>query len=272
MKKLPLLLLTCLLFFSCSENNSIDDLTSQKVEDLVFYNYDGEPIEQKDLVSSWNNMINNSETPYLFQAGTFSIKKIKTLNNDDFEYALIATNTTNKIQTAALITAFKEGYKISNRSVSCYYCDVNLELQSKDGYWSCSGTNENCVKTSRQFEVDSVNETPDIKILYSVQFTDEPLGDVKTLNRTIYTVYSNASTKDELCDTKSILSDKAYKEIWVIDDKNDPKQNRSRIGLQEIDAKDALHFICSDIENAIYTKADMEKFGKYKPEYKAFLD
>ncbi|WP_397300404.1 hypothetical protein [Nonlabens ulvanivorans] len=272
MKKLPLLLLTCLLFFSCSENNSIDDLTSQKVEDLVFYNYDGEPLEQKDLVSSWNNMINDSETPYRFQAGTFSIKKIKTVDNDSFEYALVATNSEDQIQTAAFISEFKDGYKISNRSVSCYGCDVNLELTSKEGYWSCNGTNKNCIKTSRLDVNNNIESNLDTRILFGIQLDQETAEDADSIIRTVYSICTSTSNKNELCDTKILLNDIGYEETWLIYDKNDPKQNRKRTEMKEIDAQEVLEIMCNADDDAVFFSADLNKFGQYHQEYKAFLN
>lgn len=272
MKNLSHLILVTLLFFSCSENNSIDDLTSQKVNDLVFYNYDGDLVEQDNLIKSWNIMVNDSETPDLYKAGTFSIKKIKTVENNAFEYALVATNTADQIQTAALITEFKNGYKISNRSVSCYGCDVNLELPNKEGYWSCNGTNRECIKTSRMdmSTITVTNSNP--RIVFGIQLDQTPTDQTDTIRRTIYSICTTTNNKEELCNTKSLLKDIAYEETWVIYDKNDPMQNRHRTELKEIDAQHVLEVMCNAGDDAVFFSADLDKFGFHYEEFTAFFD
>lgn len=113
---------------------------------------------------------------------------------------------------------------------------------------------------------------PEAKMLFGVEITDTPTDNVQSLRKTTLYVYTNATSKDELCSSKSLLSDIAYEEIWIIQDKNDPMQNRSRKSLKEVDAQDVLDKMCNNVDNAVYTLADMEKFGKYKQEYKAFFD
>ncbi len=274
MKSLSLLLISILVLSSCSETTNPDDLTAQKVEDVKFYTYDGKHISKEDLTASWNEMINEPATPNLYKAGRFEIKKIKINDSDDFEYALVATNRDDRIQTAARLIAFEDGYKISNRSVSCKNCDVNMELPSSDGYWNCLSTNDgmDCTKTSRLYTDDTVVSNPDSKIMFSVQFTDVPQEGIKTLERKIYSLYTNTSNKKELCGTKSLLSDIAYEETWVIEDKNDPNQNRKRTEFKEIDAQKVLEIMCNAGDDAIFSSADMEKFGKYKKEYTAFFN
>lgn len=152
MKKLLLLLSITFLLISCNDKNT-EDIMSMNIEDISFYSYSGTPMPLDSVSTAWRAFINEDDTPIHFETGTFEIKKIAIENSEDVVYALVATNAAQQVQTAATITSFKDGYKISERSTTCYNCEVNLSLSSKDGYWSCSGndasTEAQCVKTSR---------------------------------------------------------------------------------------------------------------------------
>jgi|GEM_PF-3811132 len=273
MKSLSLFFICCLLISSCSKTIESDDLTAKNIEDLKLYTFNGEQLAYEELVVSWNEMVNEAETPNQYKAGTFEIKKIQINDTDEFEYALVATNTADRIQTAAQLIAFEDGYKINNRSVTCHNCDVNLESPSSEGYWYCNGssTTDDCTKTSRMFIDDNIVSNPESKMLFSVQFTAAPQEGIKTLERKVYSVYTNTSNKKELCSTKSLLSDIAYEETWIIENKNDPMQNRQRTELKKVNAQEVLEIMCNAGEEAIFAVADLEKFGEYKQEYTAFF-
>lgn len=267
-----LLLILVSFLFSCVENDMPEDLTAQKVKELSLYKFHGDRIKNDELITEWNEMINDSETPDLFKAGTFNIKKIKIADSDTFVYALVATNTVENIQTAALLTKYKDGYKISNRSVSCYGCKVQLELSSKEGYWSCNGNNTSCVKTSRLHMDNNIISNPDARILFRIQLDQTPTDNTETTRRTIYSIYTAASNKGELCRTKSLLSDIAYEETWVINDKNDPKQTSQRPKIREVDAQNVLEIICDAGNESVFFSIDLNKFGAEHKEFKAFFD
>lgn len=157
MKKFILFLACVTILFSCENKNDLsqdtDAILNKNLEEIEFYSYSGASMSLSEIKAEWDNMVNESQTPEFLKAGTFEIKKIQIADSDAFEYAIVATNYNNQIQTAAIIESYKNGYKISNRSTSCYNCDVNLTLSDKERFLYCSGDDTSsstpCIKTSR---------------------------------------------------------------------------------------------------------------------------
>jgi hypothetical protein len=122
MKKVALLILTIVCTWSCKTISP----AAENIENIEFYSFTGDKIELSSIKKDWTTMINEPATRKDRSIGTLEIRAFKDKANRDSFFALVALNSKEQVQTAALINKYKDGYQISNRSTSCYDCGVDL--------------------------------------------------------------------------------------------------------------------------------------------------
>lgn len=150
MKKSILLLVAICVMWSCKTQSP----ATQNIENIEFYSFTGDKMELSSIKKDWTAMINEPSTRNNRSIGTLEIREFKDKVSGDSFYALVALNSREQVQTAALINKYKDGYQISNRSTSCYDCGVDLQIQLTEGEWYCvdQGNPDNpCTKTSRAY-------------------------------------------------------------------------------------------------------------------------
>ncbi len=148
MKKIFYLVLAAASLLSCNERN--EDHPS--IEDTILYDATGTNISLDDLKKEWQEMVNDNETGAQRSIGNLEIKEYLDDTTGQKSYVLIAINTADNVQTAALLSDYKDGYQISNRSASCYDCGPDVQIMLRDGHWYCKddgSTSSPCTKVSR---------------------------------------------------------------------------------------------------------------------------
>ncbi len=148
MKKFLLLIFICSTALSCGNL----DTSNLNVETIIFYDSTGEKIDLSQIKTQWYDMINESIAPEQRSLGELEIREFTDETSMEKSYALIAINSTQQVQTASIITKYKDGYQLSDRSASCYDCGAGLQIQLKEGYWYCmdnGNSSSPCTKTSR---------------------------------------------------------------------------------------------------------------------------
>lgn len=148
MKKLILLLFTATILISCKAKNPI----TENINEIQFYTYDDQPMKLSDIKKEWRKMINTNDYSFEKGVGSFEIREIADKKNNSKVLALVALNSAQRIQTATIINKYKEGYQMSDRSVSCFDCGTDLQVEFNGENWVCTKENESytaCTKTSR---------------------------------------------------------------------------------------------------------------------------
>lgn len=149
MKKLLVLSFITFLIISCKTKEPIaSDLT-----EVSFYTYDNQPISLADIKIKWRKMINDDDdSPLKNRLGKLEIREVIEESNGDNVLALLALNNSQRIQTASILTEYKNGYKLSDRSVTCADCGTDLQVVFKGENWVCKQEDHSytsCTKTSR---------------------------------------------------------------------------------------------------------------------------
>lgn len=148
MKKLLVLSFITFLIISCKTKESIpSDLTQ-----ISFYTYDDQPTTIADIKVKWRKMINDDNYALKNKLGVLEIREVIDESTGDNVLALIALNNSQRIQTASILTKYKNGYKLSDRSVTCTDCGTDLQVVFKGENWVCKREDDSytsCTRTSR---------------------------------------------------------------------------------------------------------------------------
>lgn len=106
--------------------------------------------------------------------------------------------------------------------------------------------------------------------LFSVEIYNYEASRETPVSKTVYNVLTQTISKDVLCEGTHIVSDSAYKEVWVNERLNgSPVWALNDNGFTEITADQAISSFCG-VEKAVYSYADVKKFPMMIERYPAF--
>jgi hypothetical protein len=152
MKYLAVLIICffCITFIGCdTHTKDYSDL-----ESISFYNYKGELIDMEQLKKDWNATMNTSFVDDQLHEQTIKDIEIKTIqdSSSNEDYLVLVANTTKKNAfTGKVISTFKDGFKLSDKTVICTNCGTDFQGELVEGEWICANNGDSiqdCMKTS----------------------------------------------------------------------------------------------------------------------------
>jgi hypothetical protein len=144
------LLVLSVILISC--NNHQKDFSN--LESISFYDFKGSEIHMDQLKKEWNTTINPiiiEDTRYEQNVKELSIKTIRDNSSNEDYLALVASTSNINTYSGKIIRSFKDGFKLSDKTVICTNCGPEFQGELVDGEWICAnkgkGTDD-CMKTS----------------------------------------------------------------------------------------------------------------------------
>ncbi|MEN8817315.1 MAG: hypothetical protein ABF274_10680 [Nonlabens sp.] len=144
------LLLISVFIISC--DNHQKDFSD--LESIAFYDFKGNEVDMEQLKKDWNETMNPVLVDDVFYEQKVKEISIKTLrdNSSNEDYLVLVANTTKKNAfTGKVISSFKDGFQLSDKTVICTNCGPEFQGQLVDGEWICANNGESiddCMKTS----------------------------------------------------------------------------------------------------------------------------
>lgn len=106
--------------------------------------------------------------------------------------------------------------------------------------------------------------------LFSVEIYNYEAGRETPVSKTVYNVLTQTISKDVLCEGTHIVSDTAYKEVWINErTAGTPGWRLNSDAMSEITADQAISSFCG-VEKAVYSYANVKKFPMMIERYPAF--
>lgn len=150
MKATIFLLLLSVFIISC-DNHQKD---YSDLESISFYNYKGESIDMEQLKKDWNATMDPvlvDGVVYEQEVKEISIKTIQDSSSNEDYLVLVANTTKKNAFTGKVISSFKDGFQLSDKTVICTNCGPQFQGELVDGEWICANNGdsiEDCTKTS----------------------------------------------------------------------------------------------------------------------------
>ncbi len=145
MKRITLLFILLSITFSCK---TVD--LSKDLESIQFYDFNGSTISLHEIKQQWNKRLQDDEEINT-QITKLAIRKVTDRKTEEKKFMLIGYTEDNSTKTATEVVRFKDGAKLSNRTVTCKNCNENLAPKLYDGYWVCTKKDKkyhSCTKIS----------------------------------------------------------------------------------------------------------------------------
>ena len=146
MKNSIWMLVLFLSLISC--NTAKTDYTTAELNSIQFYDFDDATISVENLTKQWNKRIQEDEKINA-QIERLEVIHLVDLKSNQKTLVLLGTTNQKSVKTAATLTEYKNGLKLSSLTVTCKNCDSDLNVELNDNNWICvSATNENdaCTK------------------------------------------------------------------------------------------------------------------------------
>jgi len=144
------LLALSIILISC--NNHQKDFSN--LESISFYDFKGSEITMDQLKKEWNTTINPIIHEDIRNEQRVKDLYIKTIrdNSSNEDYLVLVASTSNiNTYSGKVISSFKDGFKLSDTTVTCTNCGPEFQGELVDGEWICAnkgkGTDD-CMKTS----------------------------------------------------------------------------------------------------------------------------
>ena len=147
MKNLIWIICLSLSFLACKTTKT--DYTKLDLNSIELYDINNLNISTAFITKHWNKRLQEDEDI------NAKIERLNIINLIDIKTnkkTLVLLGTTNQksVKTATKLTAYKDGLKLSNITVTCTNCDSDLNLQLNNKDWSCisdDNKNNTCTKT-----------------------------------------------------------------------------------------------------------------------------
>lgn len=124
------------------------------LESISFYDFKGNEVPMDQLKKEWNKTINpiiHEDTLYEQKVKELYIKVIRdNASNEDY-LVLVASTSNINAYSGKVISSFKDGFKLSDKTVICTNCGPEFQGELVDGEWICANNGhsiEGCIKTS----------------------------------------------------------------------------------------------------------------------------
>ena len=144
------LLVLIVILISC--NNHQKDFSN--LESISFYDFKGSEINMDQLKKEWNTTINPivfEDTHYEQNVKELSIKTIRDNSSNEDYLVLVASTSNINVYSGKVIRSFKDGFKLSDKTVTYANCGPEFQGELVDGEWICANKEEStggCIKTS----------------------------------------------------------------------------------------------------------------------------
>lgn len=144
-----LIFLTVLIISCDNHQKDFSDL-----ESIAFYNFEGNEVDMEQLKKDWNNTMNPSyldDQLYEQQIKDIEIKTIRDNHTNEDYLVLVATTTNKNAFTGKVISSFKDGFRLSDKTVICTNCGPDFQGELVEGEWICANNGKSindCIKTS----------------------------------------------------------------------------------------------------------------------------
>jgi len=147
MKNLICISLIFLSVLSCKTAKT--DYTQLDINTIQLYDFNNETISVENLTQQWNKRIQAEDA---INAQIERLQIIIMVDNKTNKKNLVLLGSTGKraIKTATKLTAFKNGLKLNNLTVTCNNCRNDMNIQLNDKNWICINDdkeNSACTKT-----------------------------------------------------------------------------------------------------------------------------
>lgn len=149
--KITIFLLLLSVFIISCDNHQKD---FSDLESISFYDFEGNEVDMEQLKNDWNETMN----PVLIdgvvheqKVKEISIKTIQDNSSNEDYLVLVANTTKKKAFTGKVISSFKDGFQLSDKTVICTNCGPEFQGELVDGEWICANNGDNiedCMKTS----------------------------------------------------------------------------------------------------------------------------
>jgi hypothetical protein len=106
------------------------------------------------LKKEWNTTINPiilEDAHYEQNVKELSIKTIRDNSSNEDYLVLVASTSNINAYSGKVIRSFKDGFKLSDKTVTCVNCGPEFQGELVDGEWICANKGEStdgCIKTS----------------------------------------------------------------------------------------------------------------------------
>ncbi len=150
MKNTILLLIAIILLTSCDTHTK----DYSNLESISFYDYLGNEITMDQLKSDWNKTVSSiihEEASYEQQINEIRIETIRDNSSNEDYLILVASTSNSNAFSGKIISSFKDGFKINNKSVTCINCGPEFKGELVDGTWICADNGDKidgCIKAS----------------------------------------------------------------------------------------------------------------------------
>jgi hypothetical protein len=124
------------------------------LESISFYDFKGSEINMDQLKKEWNTTINPiilEDAHYEQNVKELSIKTIRDNSSNEDYLVLVASTSNINVYSGKVIRSFKDGFKLSDKTVTCVNCGPEFQGELVDGDWICANKGEStdgCIKTS----------------------------------------------------------------------------------------------------------------------------